>query len=134
MPARQPKSLDVTTVGRSSVDLCGVQAVAHGGQDHGIPCDRRLGRDALCMAVGIGLWVGPAGELAQGSRRAADQPLAKGFVVGRTIFGDAAPARTTGAMTGADAVAQRAERFGCIGPTWDRARRIQGARSRRGGP
>ena len=53
---------------------------------------------------------------------AARQPLVKGFAVGRTIFGDAARAWMTGAMSDADAVALMAARYAKLCETWDAAR------------
>lgn len=64
----------------------------------------------------------PEGELAASFGLAAQYPLVKGFAVGRTIFGDAARAWMTGAMTDAEAVAQMAGRFSRLCQIWDDAR------------
>ena len=64
----------------------------------------------------------PEAELAESFALAAQQPLVKGFAVGRTIFGDAARAWMTGAMSDADAVAQMAARYAKLCETWDAAR------------
>jgi 5-dehydro-2-deoxygluconokinase len=64
----------------------------------------------------------PEEQLAESFGLAAAQPLVKGFAVGRTIFGDAARAWFTGAMSDAEAVAQMAGRYGRLCETWDRAR------------
>ncbi len=64
----------------------------------------------------------PEDELAESFALAATQPLVKGFAVGRTIFGDAARAWMTGAMTDAEAVAQMATRYARLCEIWDDAR------------
>ena len=64
----------------------------------------------------------PEAELAESFALAARQPLVKGFAVGRTIFGDAARAWMTGAMSDADAVALMAARYAKLCETWDAAR------------
>ncbi len=64
----------------------------------------------------------PEADLAASFALAAQQPLVKGFAVGRTIFGDAARAWMKGDMTDADAVAQMAARFARLCQIWDRAR------------
>jgi len=64
----------------------------------------------------------PEAELAASFALAAQQPLVKGFAVGRTIFGDAARAWMKGEMNDADAVAQMATRFTRLCAVWDAAR------------
>lgn len=53
---------------------------------------------------------------------AARHDLVKGFAVGRTIFGAAAKAWMTGAITDADAVAEMAENYARLCAIWDEAR------------
>lgn len=64
----------------------------------------------------------PEAQLAASFAVAAAFPLVKGFAVGRTIFGDAARAWMTGAMTDAEAVAQMAARYAQLCKIWDDAR------------
>ncbi|MGO4909957.1 5-dehydro-2-deoxygluconokinase [Pseudorhodobacter sp. W20_MBD10_FR17] len=64
----------------------------------------------------------PEADLAASFAIAASYPLVKGFAVGRTIFGDAARAWMTGAMSDGDAVAQMAERYARLCAVWDAAR------------
>lgn len=56
---------------------------------------------------------------------AAQQPLVKGFAIGRTIFGDAARAWMQGQMTDKAAVDQMSDRYARLAALWDKAR--QGA-------
>ena len=53
---------------------------------------------------------------------AAGFDLVKGFAVGRTIFGDAARAWMTGAMSDADAMDEMARRYARLCEIWDTAR------------
>ena len=53
---------------------------------------------------------------------AARHDLVKGFAVGRTIFGAAAKAWMTGAITDAEAVAEMAENYARLCAIWDEAR------------
>jgi 5-dehydro-2-deoxygluconokinase len=64
----------------------------------------------------------PEDELAASFALAARQPLVKGFAVGRTIFGDAARAWMTGAISDVDAVARMAACFARLCEVWDSAR------------
>ena len=64
----------------------------------------------------------PADELAASFALAAQQPLVKGFAVGRTIFGDAARAWMTGAMDDKAAVDQMATRYAALCGIWDKNR------------
>ena len=64
----------------------------------------------------------PEAELSASFEVAASYPLVRGFAVGRTIFGDAARAWMTGAMTDAEAIAQMAERYTNLCKIWDAAR------------
>ena len=64
----------------------------------------------------------PADELAASFALAAQQPLVKGFAVGRTIFGDAARAWMTGAMDDKAAVDQMATRYAALCAVWDKNR------------
>ena len=64
----------------------------------------------------------PADELAASFKLAAQEPLVKGFAVGRTIFGDAARAWMTGAMDDRAAVDQMATRYAALCAVWDKVR------------
>lgn len=64
----------------------------------------------------------PEAELAASFTLAAEQPLVKGFAVGRTIFGDAARAWLKGDMADDAAVSQMAERYTALCKIWDNAR------------
>ena len=64
----------------------------------------------------------PADELAASFALAAQEPLVKGFAVGRTIFGDAARAWMTGAMNDKAAVDQMATRYAALCAVWDKNR------------
>lgn len=64
----------------------------------------------------------PEEELAASFALAAQQPLVKGFAVGRTIFHAAARAWLKGEMDSADAVTQMAERYTRLCNIWDQAR------------
>jgi 5-dehydro-2-deoxygluconokinase len=61
-------------------------------------------------------------DLATSLAACGQQPLVKGFAIGRTIFGDAARAWLTGEMTDAAAVAQMADRYARLAALWDQAR------------
>ncbi|MCT4610278.1 MAG: 5-dehydro-2-deoxygluconokinase [Pelagimonas sp.] len=64
----------------------------------------------------------PENDLAASFALAAQQPLVKGFAVGRTIFGDAARAWMRGDITDAQAVADMTEKFSRLAGIWDQAR------------
>ena len=64
----------------------------------------------------------PETELAASFKLAAKRSLVKGFAVGRTIFGDAARAWMTGAITDQDAVEDMAGRYKRLCEIWDTAR------------
>ncbi len=64
----------------------------------------------------------PEDELAESFALAANQPLVKGFAVGRTIFGDAARAWLKGEITDAEAVGQMSDRYQGLCEVWDNAR------------
>ncbi|MCA0996084.1 bifunctional 5-dehydro-2-deoxygluconokinase/5-dehydro-2-deoxyphosphogluconate aldolase [Alloyangia pacifica] len=64
----------------------------------------------------------PEKELAESFALAARQPLVKGFAVGRTIFGDAARAWMSGAISDGEAVEQMAARYARLCDLWDAAR------------
>jgi 5-dehydro-2-deoxygluconokinase len=64
----------------------------------------------------------PEADLAASFALAAQQPLVKGFAVGRTIFGDAARGWLAGTLTDAEAVTQMADRFTRLCDIWDKAR------------
>ncbi|WP_114287609.1 bifunctional 5-dehydro-2-deoxygluconokinase/5-dehydro-2-deoxyphosphogluconate aldolase [Candidatus Halocynthiibacter alkanivorans] len=64
----------------------------------------------------------PAAELEASFALAAKFDLVKGFAVGRTIFGDAARAWMTGAITNEEAIDQMAGKFEKLCNAWDTAR------------
>jgi 5-dehydro-2-deoxygluconokinase len=64
----------------------------------------------------------PAAELEASFALAAKFDLVKGFAVGRTIFGDAARAWMTGAITNEEAIDQMADKFEKLCNAWDTAR------------
>ncbi len=64
----------------------------------------------------------PENELAASFSLAANQPLVKGFAVGRTIFGDAARAWLQGQMSDEEAITQMADRYTRLCRIWDDAR------------
>jgi 5-dehydro-2-deoxygluconokinase len=64
----------------------------------------------------------PQAELAQSFALAAEQPLVKGFAVGRTIFADAARGFMRGEIDDAAMVAQMQARFQSLCEIWDNAR------------
>ena len=53
---------------------------------------------------------------------AAQQPLVKGFAVGRTIFGDAARAWMAGDISDAEAIDMMRGRYQRLCEIWDQAR------------
>ena len=64
----------------------------------------------------------PEAELAESFAMAAQQPLVKGFAVGRTIFGDAARAWMAGDISDADAIDMMRGRYQRLCEIWDQAR------------
>ena len=64
----------------------------------------------------------PAAELHESFALAARHDLVKGFAIGRTIFGDAARAWLSGAITDAEAVEDMATRYMSLCAVWDQAR------------
>lgn len=64
----------------------------------------------------------PEAELAASFAMAAQQPLVKGFAVGRTIFGDAARAWMVGDISDAEAVDMMCTRYRRLCEIWDQAR------------
>ena len=64
----------------------------------------------------------PKAELAECFELAARQPLARGFAVGRTIFGDVARAWFKGETGDDEAVAEMAGRYAELCEVWDAAR------------
>ena len=64
----------------------------------------------------------PADELGASFALAAQQPLVKGFAVGRTIFGDAGRAWMLGDIDDAAAVAMMAAKYSALCAVWDKAR------------
>ena len=90
-------------------------------------CDAITKHDPYVRGVVVLGLDAPAEELAASFALAAQQPLVKGFAVGRTIFADAARAWLTGQMTDEEAVAQMADRFRSLAQVWDEARAGQGA-------
>ena len=64
----------------------------------------------------------PEAELAASFAMAAQQPLVKGFAVGRTIFGDAARAWMAGDISDAEAIDMMRRRYQRLCEIWDQAR------------
>ena len=64
----------------------------------------------------------PEAELAASFAMAAQQPLVKGFAVGRTIFGDAARAWMAGDISDAEAIDMMRGRYHRLCEIWDQAR------------
>ena len=64
----------------------------------------------------------PEAELAASFAMAAQQPLVKGFAVGRTIFGDAARAWMAGDISDAEAISMMRGRYQRLCEIWDQAR------------
>jgi len=64
----------------------------------------------------------PMEELGGALRMAADEPMVRGFAVGRTIFMSAAEAWFAGSMSDSDAVKQMSDRFGTLVDLWDETR------------
>ncbi len=64
----------------------------------------------------------PEAELAASFALAAQQPLVKGFAVGRTIFGDAARAWMAGDISDAEAIDMMRRRYQRLCEIWDQAR------------
>jgi 5-dehydro-2-deoxygluconokinase len=64
----------------------------------------------------------PSDELAASFALAAQQPLVKGFAVGRTIFGDAARAWMQGEIDDETAISQMATRYRTLCDVWDKSR------------
>ena len=64
----------------------------------------------------------PEAELAASFAMAAQQPLVKGFAVGRTIFGDAARAWMAGDISDAEAIEMMRGRYQRLCEIWDQAR------------
>ena len=64
----------------------------------------------------------PEAELAASFALAAQQPLVKGFAVGRTIFGDAARAWMAGDISDAEAIDMMCGRYQRLCEIWDQAR------------
>lgn len=64
----------------------------------------------------------PEAELAASFAMAAQQPLVKGFAVGRTIFGDAAQAWMAGDISDAEAIDMMRGRYHRLCEIWDQAR------------
>jgi 5-dehydro-2-deoxygluconokinase len=64
----------------------------------------------------------PMAELEASFALAAGEPLVKGFMVGRTIFAEAARGWLDGRIADDEAVAQMAGRYAALCAAWDRAR------------
>ena len=64
----------------------------------------------------------PEAQLAASFAMAAQQPLVKGFAVGRTIFGDAARAWMAGDISDAEAIDMMRGRYHRLCEIWDQAR------------
>ena len=69
----------------------------------------------------------PEAELAASFALAAQQPLVKGFAVGRTIFGSTARAWMRGELTDQDATEEMRARYERLCRIWDDARKAASA-------
>jgi 5-dehydro-2-deoxygluconokinase len=78
--------------------------------------------DAQCRGVLLLGLEASEDVLAQGFRAAADEPLCKGFAVGRSIFGDAANAWMAGQLDDASVVADVATRYQRLITLWLQSR------------
>lgn len=87
--------------------------------------------DPHCRGVVLLGLSAPEDELVASFRTAAQNPVVKGFAVGRTIFADAAEKWLSGAMDDAAAVDDLATRFGALVKAW-RAARAATPQARRG--
>jgi len=67
----------------------------------------------------------PEDQLAESFALAAQQPLVKGFAVGRTLFAEAARAWMAGRISDAEAVADMARRYARLCAVWDSARKAR---------
>lgn len=91
-------------------------------QDWQSVCDTISARDPHCRGVVV-LGLGEEEEVLNASfTAAADQPLVKGFAVGRTIFGATAEHWFAGRIGDDAAVAAMAETFARLCAEWDEAR------------
>lgn len=148
------KTLDLITIGRSSVDLYGSQI---GGKledlraaclirriyEIGIypdwwklepmetdmawqnACNEVAAHDPHCRGVVVLGLASDEETLGQRLRSAACHPLVKGFAVERTIFGDAARKWLSGQVSDEEAVAIMVGKYSNLCAVWDEAR--QGA-------
>jgi 5-dehydro-2-deoxygluconokinase len=78
--------------------------------------------DPWCRGVVLLGLDAPEEELAKGFAAVADQPVVKGFAVGRTIFSAAAQRWLRGEITDEEATADMAARFGSLVAMWNRVR------------
>jgi 5-dehydro-2-deoxygluconokinase len=78
--------------------------------------------DAHCRGVLLLGLEASEDKLAEGFRAAADQPLCKGFAVGRSIFADAAAAWFAGEIGDASVIEQVAQRYRRLIQLWCEAR------------
>jgi 5-dehydro-2-deoxygluconokinase len=90
-------------------------------------CTAIRARDPHCRGVVVLGLDAPEEALAAAFARAAEQPLVRGFAVGRTIFGPAARDWFAGRLADDQAVADMAARYARLCRIWDDAR--AGARS-----
>ncbi|HKG81788.1 MAG TPA: 5-dehydro-2-deoxygluconokinase [Beijerinckiaceae bacterium] len=78
--------------------------------------------DPYCRGVVLLGLEAPEEELVAAFALAAQNPVVKGFAIGRTIFAAAAEKWLAGSMPDDEAVAEMAARFGRLCQAWDRAR------------
>jgi 5-dehydro-2-deoxygluconokinase len=81
-------------------------------------------RDPHCRGILVLGLDAPEAELAAAFRLAADEPMVKGFAVGRTIFGETAVKWFAGDLTDDDAIADMAGRFAALVGHWQSALRV----------
>ena len=86
-------------------------------------------RDPHCRGVVILGFDAPLAELAQSFHAAADQPLVRGFAIGRSIFSDSARAWYNGSMDDDAVIRTVARNFASVIEMWHRRRTCSAATS-----
>jgi 5-dehydro-2-deoxygluconokinase len=85
-------------------------------------CRAITDNDPHCRGIVILGLDAPEAELAASFAAAARFPLVKGFAVGRTIFGDAAKAWLSGAISDSEAIDMMEQKYSKLCRAWDVAR------------
>lgn len=84
-------------------------------------------RDPHCRGVVILGFDAPLAEIAQSFQAAADQPLVRGFAIGRSIFSDSAQAWYNGSMDDDAVIRTVARNFASVIEMWHRRRTCSAA-------